>query len=113
MARMVVGVVRQHPPISLAPESRHLVAKTSNFLSSKHFDGCKQRGTKLDKSNNRDHMASTQKVDIEHYFPFLSYTIPCFTTVGVDDNHLFGRLQIQRLTSEFVLIHNIRTRESF
>lgn len=38
-ARMVEGVVRQQPPMSLAPESRHLVANDSNLPSPRHFDG--------------------------------------------------------------------------
>ena len=51
MARMVEGVVRQQPPTSLAPELRHLVAKTSNLSSPKHFDGCQPNHR--NKLNNR------------------------------------------------------------
>lgn len=39
MAWIVEGVVRQQPPMRLAPKSCHLVAKNSNFSSSKQVDG--------------------------------------------------------------------------
>lgn len=37
---MVEGVVRQQPPIILAPKSRHLVAFNPKASSWKHLDGC-------------------------------------------------------------------------
>lgn len=40
IALMVEGVVLQHPPMSLAPRSRHFVANISNSSSPKHCDGC-------------------------------------------------------------------------
>ena len=45
---MVDGVVRQQPPMNVAPKLRHLELNDSNLSSPKQFDGYQNQNTKLE-----------------------------------------------------------------
>ncbi|GAY46984.1 hypothetical protein CUMW_101070, partial [Citrus unshiu] len=62
---MVEGVVRQQPPMSLAPESRHLVANDSNLPSPRHFDGCQSNQHSLKLSPDGAFSPSTELKQIQ------------------------------------------------
>lgn len=97
MALMVEGVVRQHPPIRLAPNSCHLIADNSNLSSSKQVDGCQFTS----QSKKSIHKISSQSVHKIKYIakthqPSFSSAIPNLAAVGINNYQLLSQLEAQK-----------------
>jgi len=61
---MVEGVVRQQPPIILAPKSRHLVAWNPKSSSWKHLDGCQWKEILEHNYTDMQKMSFNRKVNV-------------------------------------------------